>query len=187
MEEKIKILGVVGSLRKNSYNKTLMKTAIELTPPDAEIEVFDLEGFPAFNQDLENDPAPIVKDFKRKIGAADALLFATPEYNYSVPGVLKNAIDCASRPHGDNPFSGKPVAIMSASSGRLGGARAEYHLRQTCVYLNMHPVNVPEVMLPQAQNHIDANGNLTNKETRALIKQLLEELVKWTRQLKAKP
>ena len=186
MDKKIKILGVVGSLRKGSYNKTLMKTALELTPENAEIEVFNIEGVPLFNQDLESQPAQIVKDFKAKIRASDALLIATPEYNYSIPGVLKNAIDSASRPYGDNAFDGKPVAVMSASWGRLGGARAQYHLRQAFVFLNMYPVNVPEVMLPQAQNHIDENGNLKNEETRKLIRQLLEELIKLTQKLSLK-
>jgi chromate reductase, NAD(P)H dehydrogenase (quinone) len=164
-----------------------MRAAVELAPENVEIEVFDLEGIPVFNQDLENQPPQIVKDFKAKIKAADALLIATPEYNYSIPGVLKNALDWASRPYVDKIFNGKPVALMSASIGRLGGARAQYHLRQTFVFLNMHPLNNPEVMLPFAKENVDANGNLTNKDTRALIKQMLNELVKWTMQLTAKP
>ncbi len=98
MEDKVKILGIIGSLRKNSYNRVLMHTAIEQKPENAEIEVFDIAGIPPFNQDWETDPPQIVKDFKAKIRAADALLIATPEYNYSIPGVLKNAIDAASRP-----------------------------------------------------------------------------------------
>jgi chromate reductase len=186
VEKKVQILGFVGSLRKGSFNKALMRAALELTPENAEIEVFDLEGVPPFNQDLENQPPQIVKDFKAKIKAADALLIATPEYNYSIPGVLKNAIDWASRPYVDKVFNGKPVAIMSASIGRLGGARAQYHLRQSFVFLNMYPLNSPEVMLSFAKENIDENGNLTNKDTRTLIKQMLEELVKWTMQLKAK-
>ncbi len=183
MENKTKILGIVGSLRKGSFNKALMHAAVELTPENAEIEIFDISSIPTFNQDLEKDPAPIVKEFKAKIKAADALFIATPEYNYSIPGLLKNAIDSASRPNSDKVFDGKPVALMSASSGRLGGARAQYHLRQSCVFLNMHPINKPEVILPQAQQYIDENGKLTNEETRKLIRQLLEELVKWTKQL----
>lgn len=186
MDKKVKILGFVGSLRKESYNKALMRAAVELTPENAEIEVFDLKQIPPFNQDFERDPPSSVKEFKAKIRLADALLIATPEYNYSVPGVLKNAIDAASRPHADQVFDGKPVAIMSASIGRLGGARAQYHLRQTFVYLNMHPVNQPEVMLSQAAQNMDANGNLTNEETRKLIRRLLEELVHWTKKLAEK-
>jgi len=187
MAEPVKIFGFVGSLRKGSYNKALMRAALELLPKDAALEVFDLEGIPPFNQDLENQPPQIVRDFKAKIKNADALLIVSPEYNYSIPGVLKNAIDWASRPSGDNVFQGKPVAIMSASIGRLGGARAQYHLRQSFVFLNMHPLNRPEVMVPYAQEHIDADGNLTDEKTRQLIRQLLEALVQWTKRLKGKP
>jgi chromate reductase len=146
-----------------------------------------LEGIPPFNQDLENQPPQRVVEFKAKIRATDALLIATPEYNYSVSGVLKNAIDWASRPRADTPLEGKPVAIMSASIGRLGGARAQYHLRQTFVFLNMHPINRPEVMLPSAQDNVDANGRVTNEQTRQLIRQLIEALVDWTKKLKEKP
>lgn len=184
--EKIKVLGIVGSLRKNSYNKALMRAAVEEAPEFIKIEVFDIAGVPVFNQDLEYQPPPIVRDFKTKIRAADAILFASPEYNYSIPGVLKNAIDWASRPHGDNAFAGKPTVIMSASISKLGGARAQYHMRQSFVYLNMHAVNTPEVMLAQAQNFVDEDGVLRNEATRKLIRQLLEELGKWTLQLKAK-
>ena len=182
----MKILGFVGSLRIGSYNKALMRAAVELTPENALIEVFDLAPIPPFNQDLENEPPQTVKDFKAKIKTADALLIATPEYNYSIPGVLKNAIDAASRPNGDNVFDGKPVAVMSASTGMLGGARAQYHLRQSFVFLNMHPINHPEVMLAHAKDNVDENGNLTNQDTRKLIRKLLEELVQWTERLQAK-
>ncbi|MEM2968201.1 MAG: NAD(P)H-dependent oxidoreductase [Candidatus Bathyarchaeia archaeon] len=180
----IKILGIVGSLRKGSYNKALMQAAMALKPKEAMIEIFDLEGIPPFNQDFEAQPPEIVKKFKAAIKAADALLIATPEYNYSVPGVLKNAIDWASRPYGDNAFAGKPVAIMSASVGSLGGARAQYHLRQILLALNMYPLNRPEVMLPFADESVDAEGNLTNEKTRLLIRELLEALVTWTQKLK---
>ena len=186
MEKKVKILGFVGSLRKGSYNKALMRAALELVPENAEIEIFDIAQIPPFNQDLESNPPQSVKDFKAKIKAADALLIATPEYNYSIPGVLKNAIDSASRPLADKVFEGKPAAIMSASTGRLGGARAQYHLRQSFVFLNIFPINHPEVMLAQADKNVDENGNLTNEETRKLIRQLLEELVKWTKKLQQK-
>ena len=184
MENQIKILAFAGSLRKGSYNKALIRAAIEVAPPNVLIEVFDLEGIPPFNQDFEDPPQLKVAEFKEKIRQADALLIATPEYNYSVPGVLKNALDCASRPKAGNPLEGKPVAIMSASTGRLGGARAQYHLRQTFVFLNMHPVNQPEVMLAQAKDNVDANGRVTNEQTRQLIRQLLEALAEWTIKLK---
>jgi chromate reductase, NAD(P)H dehydrogenase (quinone) len=130
-----------------------------------------------------NMPAK-VKEFKSKIREADAILIATPEYNYSVPGVLKNAIDSASRPYGDNPFNDKPVAIISASVGMLGGARAQYHLRQMFIFLNMYPVNTPEVIVTFAQNKFDANGKLTDEDTRRFLKQLLENLANWTKRLR---
>ncbi|BAI62975.1 putative NADPH:quinone oxidoreductase [Methanocella paludicola SANAE] len=184
MDKKLKVLGVAGSLRKGSYNKALLRAALEESPEDVELEVFDLEGIPPYNQDLDNDMPAKVKEFKSKIKAADAILIATPEYNYSVPGVLKNAIDWASRPPGDNSWDDKPVAIMSASIGMLAGARAQYHLRQTFVYINMHPVNRPEIMVPFAADKVDANGRVTDEKTRRKIKELLESLASWTRRLK---
>lgn len=187
VERQIKILAFAGSLRKGSYNKALVRAAVELAPENVKMEVFDLEGIPPYNQDLESNPPQRVAEFKEKIRNADALLIATPEYNYSVSGVLKNAIDWASRPKADTPLEGKPVAIMSASTGRHGGARAQYHLRQSFVFLNMHPINRPEVMLSSAQDNVDANGKVTNEQTRQLIRQLLEALVEWTKRLREKP
>ena len=182
-QKQFKILSFAGSLRKGSYNKALIRAAVELAPQNVAIEVFDLEGIPPFNQDNENNPPAKVAEFKEKIRSVDALLIATAEYNYSIPGVLKNAIDWASRPYRDNSLANKPVAIMSASTGMLGGARAQYHLRQSFVFLNMHPVNKPEVILPFAAKNVDENGRLTNDDTRALIRQLIEALVAWTNQL----
>jgi len=184
MPQNISILGFAGSLRKGSYNKSLLRAALEMVPADAELEIFDIEGIPPFNQDLENQPPEKVKEFKAKIRAADAILIATPEYNYSIPGVLKNAIDNASRPYGDNAFDGKPVAIMGASIGMLGTARSQYHLRQSLVFLNMYPLNQPEVMVPFAQEKIDQNGQVIDQKTREKIRELLEALIIWTRRLK---
>lgn len=184
MSKPISILGFAGSLRKASYNKALLRAALELVPKDAKLEIFDLEGIPPFNQDLEASPPPIVKEFKAKIRAADAILIATPEHNYSVPGVLKNAIDWASRPYGDSSFEGKPVAVMSASIGMIGGARAQYHLRQSFVFLDMYPINKPEVIVTFAPRKVDDKGNLTDETTRKLISELLENLVKWTLKLR---
>jgi chromate reductase len=184
MSKSIIILGFAGSLRKDSYNKALLRAAEELMPKGAMLEIFDLEGIPLFNQDLENRMPRKVKEFKTKIRTADALLIATPEYNYSVPGVLKNSIDWASRPFEDNSFEGKPVAIMSASTGILGGARAQYHLRQVLVSLNMHPINRPEVVVASADEKIDEKGDLTDEMAREKIGELLENLVEWTKRLK---
>ena len=181
----ITVLGFAGSLRKGSYNKALLSAALEMVPEGANLQVFDLDGIPPFNQDQENQPPEKVKEFKTKIRAADAILIATPEYNYSVPGVLKNAIDWASRPYGDNPFEGKPVALMGASIGMLGTARAQYHLRQTFVFLNMLPLNKPEVMVPFAQDKVDKTGRLTDDKTREKIGELLKSLVVWARKLRS--
>src|SRR5271169_6585010 len=143
----LKVLAFAGSLRQGSYNRALLRAAQELAPGNMEIEVFDLSGIPEFNQDQETNMPPRVVEFKNKIVAADALLIATPEHNYSVPGVLKNAIDWASRPYGNNAFEDKPVALMGASVGQIATARAQYHLRQVFVYLNIHTLNKPEVMI----------------------------------------
>ena len=186
MSKPVIILGFAGSLRKDSYNKALLRAATKLAPKGTRLEIFDLEGIPLFNQDLEGRMPEKVKEFKAKIMGADALLIATPEHNYSVPGVLKNAIDWASRPPGDNSFEGKPVAIMSASPGILGGARAQYHLRQVLVSLNMHAINRPEVIVASADEKIDENGNLTDEKTKKKIERLLESLVAWTKLLKSK-
>jgi chromate reductase len=184
MEKTVNILGFAGSLRKGSYNRALLRAAQELVPKGVNLEIFDLEGIPPFNQDLENQPSEKVKEFKAKIRTADAILIATPEYNYSIPGVLKNAIDCASRPYGDNAFEHKPVAIMGASIGMTGSARAQYHLRQCFVFLTCFALNQPEVMVPFAQEKIDKDGKVTDQKTREKIGELLESLVAWTNKLK---
>jgi chromate reductase, NAD(P)H dehydrogenase (quinone) len=181
---KLKIIGFAGSLRKGSYNRSLLRSAGQLLPQDTILEIFDLSDIPPFNQDLEANMPAKVNEFKSKIRESDALLIATPEYNYSVPGVLKNAIDYASRPYGDNPFDDKPVAIMSASVGMLGGARAQYHLRQMFVFLNMHPINAPEVIVTSASNKFDAEGNLLDENTKKFLTQLLQNLSNWTRRLR---
>ena len=183
MNDPLVILGIAGSLRKQSFNRSLLRAAQELTPEGARIETFELDGLPSFNQDEEANPHPRVAEFKQRIRAADAILFVTPEYNYSIPGVLKNAIDCASRPYGDSAWSGKPVAIMGASVGAIGTARAQYHLRQTFVFLNMYAINQPEVMVSNAHKRFDEEGKLTDDKTKELVGQLLSELVKWTKRL----
>ena len=182
--ENINILGIAGSLRKNSYNRAALRAAKSLKPSDALLDIFELDGIPGFNQDEEQNPPKKVVELKNRIRAADAILFVTAEYNYSISGVLKNAIDWASRPYGDNVWNGKPAAIMGASIGMLGTARAQYHLRQCCVFLNMYPLNNPEVMIPNAAERFDADGNLIDGKSRELISQLLQSLVQWTRRLK---
>jgi chromate reductase len=172
-------------LRKGSYNRAALRAAQQLAPDTAQIDIFELHGIPVFNQDEEGHLPPKVAALKDAVRAADAILIVTPEYNYSVPGMLKNAIDWASRPYGQSAWEGKPVAVMGAAAGPLGSARAQYHLRQTFVFLNMYPVNRPEVMISSAQEKFDEQGNLTNEASRKLIRQLLENLVAWTHRLKA--
>jgi chromate reductase len=185
MNKPITILGIAGSLRKASYNRGALRAARQLAPADARIEIFELDGIPLFNQDEEKNPPKNVVELKARIRAADAILFVTPEYNYSIPGVLKNAIDWASRPYGDNAWDGKPVAVMGASIAMTGTARAQYHLRQSFVFLNMHPLNRPEVMIPTAAERFDEQGNLVDEKTKEHIRGLLKALVAWTRQRQA--
>jgi chromate reductase, NAD(P)H dehydrogenase (quinone) len=187
MRDHTTILGIAGSLRKDSYNRAALRAAQDLAPAGATLAIFDLQGIPPYNQDDEQHPPVPVADLKARIRAADAILLVTPEYNYSIPGVLKNAIDWASRPHGDSAWDGKAVAVMGASPGTLGTARAQYHLRQVFVFLNMHALNRPEVMISHAAQRFDAQGHLTDTTTQDLIRQLLRNLVDWTRHLREPP
>ncbi|TMG74167.1 MAG: NAD(P)H-dependent oxidoreductase [Betaproteobacteria bacterium] len=184
MADQITILAIAGSLRKDSYNKAALRAAQSLCPQGARLEIYDIAGLPLFNQDEEKNPTPKVTDFKQKIRAADAILISTAEYNYGMPGVLKNAIDCASRPYGDSAWSGKPVAIMSAAMGTAGGLRAQYQLRQCFVFLNMDAVVQPEVAIATAHQRFDDKGNLTDETSKKMIGQLLQNLVAKTRLLR---
>ena len=185
MAESITILGICGSLRKASYNRGALRAAQKLCPEGAKREIFELDGIPIFNQDEDSKPPARVAEFKQRIRAADAILIATPEYNYSVPGPLKNAIDWASRPYGDNAWDGKPVALMSAALSMGGGVRAQYHLRQSFVFLNMEAVMQPEVAIGNAPKSFDEQGNLTDETSKKLIGQLLQKLVQKARSAKA--
>jgi chromate reductase len=177
----ISVLGICGSLRKGSYNMAAMRTAIELKPPGMNVEVADISTIPLYNEDVraQGFPPPVQK-LRDQIAAADALLFACPEYNYSMSGVMKNAIDWASRPP-DQPFAGKPVAIIGAAAGMAGGARAQGDFRRSCVFLDMHPLNKPEVLIGQAQTKFDENGRLLDEVARNLIRDLMANLVAWAR------
>ena len=183
MNQPIRILGIAGSLRRKSYNRAALRAAQQLAPEDAVINIFELDGIPVFSEDNERHPPVKIVELKKRIREADAILFVTPEYNYSIPGGLKNAIDWAARPYGDNAWNGKPVAVMGASLGTLGTARAQYHLRQVFVFLNMLAINQPEVMIANAGQNFDAEGNLTNETTKNHNRQLHANLVGWTRGL----
>jgi chromate reductase len=177
MSQPVKIFGIAGSLHRKSYNRLALRAAGELLPEGAVLDAFDLPDLPGFDQDREKQPPPAVVELKARIRAADAVLFVTPEYNYSMPGVLKNAIDWASRPYGDSAWTGKPAAVMGASVGAFGTARAQYHLRQSLVFLDMPTVNQPEVMIAAAHKRFDESGALTDEVSRKLIGQLLAALV----------
>lgn len=171
------IMAISGSLRKYSYNTAVLKAAAKLLPDNIKFELLDISNLPMFNEDLEGDKLPdSVIELKNKLSKANALLISSPEYNYSIPPVLKNALDWASRGN-QQPLSGKPVGIISASPSLLGGARVQYHIRQVCVALNMYPVNRPEVFIAEADKKIDFQGNLSDEKTKEFIKELLQALI----------
>ena len=178
MADQVRILGIAGSLRKASYNRSALRAAQQLCPEGAKLEVFELDGIPPFNQDEERNAPQKVVELKQRIRAADAILLVTPEYNYGMPGVLKNAIDWASRPHGDNAWNGNPLAIMSAAMSMGGGVRAQYQLRQCFVFLNMDAVVQPEVAINNVDERFDEQANLKDETSKKLIRQLLENLVR---------
>ena len=182
MNTRIHILGISGSLRKNSYNTAALRAAQELLPEGATLEIFDLASIPLYDEDLTELPPP-VHMLRQSIATADALLIATPEYNHSVPGVLKNALDWASHPP-DQPCDGKPVAVFGVSTGRFGALRAQLHLREVCAALNMLVLNKPEVFITHAAKKFDAHGRLMDGETRQRIRALVEALIVWTHRLK---
>lgn len=178
MKNKIKIVGFSGSLRKGSYNTALLRAILKLAPENVEMEILEIGDLPLFNQDLEGTNE-IVNELKRKVKRADAVIFVSPEYNYSISGVLKNAIDWISRPFGDNSFEGKPAAIMGASTGMIGTARMQYHLRQVMVFLDMKPINRPELMVGLAQDKFDADNNLIDEKTKTKIGEMFASLLEW--------
>ena len=187
MTTPLTFLGIAGSLRRDSYNRATLLAAQNLLPEHVTLDIFDLQGIPIYNQDHESEPVPRLVEFKKAIRAADAIVFCTPEYNYSIPGVLKNAIDCACRPYGDSAWEGKPAAIMGASISVLGSSRAQYHLRQTLVALHMLVLNQPEVMIGNAgsgETVFNAHGKLVDTTAVDLVRQLLSDLAIWTRRLK---
>jgi chromate reductase len=177
----MRFLGFAGSLRRASYNRGLIRAAAELAPSGITIEPFDLGSLPLYNQDIEDagEPASVVA-FKRAIQAADALLVATPEYNHGMPGVLKNAIDWASRPRITSPLKDRPVAVMGASPGSGSTARAQAQLREAFVFTGACVMPLPELLLGGAASHFDDAGNLTDAAMRARVLDLVEALRAWT-------
>ncbi len=180
----LRVLGIAGSLRRASTNRGLLRAAAETAPDGMSVEVFDLAGLPLYDADLDGeDPPDPVRRLKEAIGGADALLVACPEYNYGMTGVLKNAIDWASRPPKDSPLRGKPAAILGASTGLMGTVRAQLTLRQSFLFTRTLVLPEPEVYVNRAGDKFDAAGDLTDEDTRNRVRALLEALEAWVRRL----
>jgi chromate reductase len=182
----IRVLGVAGSLRQASYNRALLRAAIGLAPPGMTLTAFDLIDVPLYNGDVEagGDPLGVVA-FKQAIAASDAVLFVTPEYNHGVPGVMKNAVDWASRPAQAAPLSGKPVGIIGASPGQTGSARGQSQLRQAFEFTNSYCMPQPEILVFRAHEKFDEAGRLTDEATGRHLSRYLEALMAWTLRFKA--
>ena len=175
----VRILGISGSGRKRSYNTALLQAAEPLVPEGALLETFGVSHFPLFNEDLLAEMPSEIREFKERVKQSDAILFATPEYNYSISAVLKNVIEWGNQPN--NSWDGKPAAIISASSSLRGGARAQAHLRQIMVDLNMHPINQPQLLLARAGEKFDANLKLVDPASLKALQSLLDAFVEWAR------
>ena len=175
----VRILGIAGSLRKDSYNRAALRNAQKLLPDGAALEIFELDGIPAYNQDEEQNPPRRVVELKERIRAADAILIATPEYNDGVPGVLTNAIDWASRLPGRSPLTLKPVALMGASLSQVGTARAQAHLRQMLSHVNARTLPPPELLVALAQSKFDANLALVDPGATTVLTLLLQRFARW--------
>lgn len=174
-----KIAVIVGSLRKESYNLKTAKALMTLAPESLSLELLNIAGLPMFNEDLEANPPQEWVTLREQIRAADGLLFLTPEYNRSVPGVLKNAIDVGSRPYGKNSWNGKPAAIVSISIGAISGFGANHHLRQSLVFVNAPTMAQPEAYIGNAAGLFDENGNLTSEDTKEFLKSFMEAFATW--------
>ncbi|MGH8809717.1 MAG: NADPH-dependent FMN reductase [Noviherbaspirillum sp.] len=174
-----KVAVFVGSLRKESYNRKLANALIAMAPASLKLEIVEIGNLPLFNQDMEADLPEVVRDFKQRIQAADAVLFVTPEYNRSVPGVLKNAIDVGSRPYGQSAWNGKPGAVISASPGAIGGFGANHHLRQSLVFLNVPVLQQPEAYIGHAAKLFDEQGNIANEDKKEFLQKFLQSFEQW--------
>lgn len=181
----VRILGVAGSLRQASYNRALLRAAVELAPPGVHLTTFDLIDVPLYNGDVEaqGDP-PGAAAFKQAILAADAVLFVTPEYNHGVPGVMKNAVDWASRPPRGAPLGGKAVGIIGASPGQTGSARGQSQLRQAFEFTNSYCMPQPEILVFRAHEKFDAEGRLIDETTVKHLRGYLEALAAWALRFK---
>ena len=179
MTQQIQAAIIVGSLRKESFNRMVAKALIAVAPKSVSLEILEIGQLPMYNQDLDDSPPKEWTDFRNRLLHFDAVIFVTPEYNRSVPGVLKNAIDVASRPYGQNAFNGKPGAVISVSIGALGGFGASHHLRQSLVFLNVPTMPQPEAYIGEAAKIFESNGTLNNDSSRKFLTQFMTDFVEW--------
>ena len=179
METKRKIAVVVGSLSKASLNRKMANALIAVAPASLEAAIVDIGALPLYTPDFEADPPAAVREFRQRIAATEAVLFVTPEYNRSVPGSLKNAIDVGSRPYGKAVWTGKPAAIVSVSPGAVGGFGANHHLRQSLVFLNMPAMQQPEAYIGGAAAMFDDQGALTSESTREFLVKFMQAFAQW--------
>lgn len=184
--KKYKIAVIVGSLRKESFSLKTAKALIALEPKSLSLEILNIADLPMFNEDLETTPPNEWVTFRKQISAADGLLFVTPEYNRSIPGVLVNAIDVGSRPYGQNYWDGKPAAIVSVSIGDISGFGANHHLRQSLVFVNVPTMAQPEAYIGGAAALFDDEGKLINDSTKEFLKSFMEAFEKWVIQMRRK-
>lgn len=170
---------IVGSLRKESFNRKMANALIKLSPDSLTLEIIEIGGLPPYNQDLDDNPPAVWTEFRERIKKFDGVLFVTPEYNRSVPGVLKNAIDVGSRPYGKSAWAGKPSAVVSVSPGAIGGFGANHHLRQSMVFLDMPAMQQPEAYIGHAADLFDENGDLANDSTREFAAKFMKAFAAW--------
>lgn len=183
MSDEIIIAGIGGSLRKESYNAFLLRESARLMPEGSELKIIDISSLPMFNADRIGSRSEVVDAFRESIRSCHGLLFATPEYNYSIPGFLKNAIDVASIPSSTSPFRNRAAGIISASQGHFGGMRAQYHLRQVLVYLEVIPLARPEFFVHDARSKFGSDGMIVDEELRERLRKYLDTLVTFTRKV----
>jgi Predicted flavoprotein len=185
--QELRVVALVGSLRRASYTRRLVQALGILAPPELNIETVPLGNLPLYNEDAETATPPAQwRNFRDRVKRADAILFATPEYNRSVPGALKNAIDVGSRPYGASVWTGKPAAVLSVSPGALGAFGANHHLRQSLVFLDMPVLQQPEAYIGGIAQLIDPSGEVTRPDTQAFLRQFLEQFERWIRQQRLK-
>jgi len=179
MAKQYDVAVIVGSLRKDSINRKVANAIAELAPESLKFSIIDIGQLPLYNQDLDENPPAAWKEFRERIRSADAVLFVTPEYNRSIPGALKNALDVGSRPYGKSAWDRKPGAVVSASPGAIGGFGANHHLRQTLVFLNVPALQQPEAYLGGADKLFDAQGKLVNDGTRKFLQGFVQAFENW--------